>query len=105
MRGSSWLEWVVGLGCSGEWALLGDQGRLEWELTILIRGRCHGLVMMVCVRLQVWSWFAFCAAYEWYLWGWLDEDNWAWERLAWRLKAHVDVIKYVFHHAWPPPHR
>ena len=33
MRGSSWLEWVVGLGCSGEWALLGDQGRLEWELT------------------------------------------------------------------------
>ena len=33
MRGSSWLEWVVGSGCSGEWALLGDQGRLEWELT------------------------------------------------------------------------
>ena len=29
--GSSWSEWVEGLDCSGEWAWLGGQGRLEWE--------------------------------------------------------------------------
>ena len=26
------MEWVVGSRCFREWALHGDQGRLEWEL-------------------------------------------------------------------------